>query len=93
MSGSLGSSSTTNGRHADDGLDAWLHELRDRLERGELAGLAPIDVGYGTGTIPADLTIKIMLADLDPTAMSRRSPPAARTDRLHPLVHTPLERC
>lgn len=44
---------------------AWVDDLRRRLERGELAGHPPIDVGAGTGNIPAELIIKIMLADLD----------------------------
>jgi len=43
----------------------WIENLRRRLERGDLASHPPVDVGHGTGDIPADLTISIMLADLD----------------------------
>jgi hypothetical protein len=51
-------------RPADD-LTGWIDELRDRLNRGDLAGHPPVDVGYGTGAMPAEQTIRIMLADLD----------------------------
>jgi hypothetical protein len=46
-------------------LAEWIAELRDRLHRGDLATLDPIDIGYGTYTLPAARTIQIMLADLD----------------------------
>ncbi len=49
----------------DDGLEAWIGELRDRLERGGLPGLGAVDVGYGTARLPTELTVRIMLADLD----------------------------
>jgi len=50
---------------ADDDLKAWITDLRARLERGEFADTPPVDLGYGTGPLPADGTIRIMLADLD----------------------------
>src|SRR3954452_16735901 len=50
---------------ADPGLSNWIDTLRRRLERGDLAGHPPVDIGDGTGDIPAELTIKIMLAALD----------------------------
>jgi hypothetical protein len=49
----------------DDSLGAWIAELRARLDRGDLAMLDPIDIGYGTYNLPAARTIQIMLADLD----------------------------
>jgi hypothetical protein len=49
----------------DDELTAWIAELRDRLDRGDLATLGPVDVGHGTDALPAQDTIRIMLADLD----------------------------
>jgi len=49
----------------DDDLKAWITELRARLARGEFADAPPVDLGYGTGPLPAEGTIRIMLADLD----------------------------
>ena len=49
----------------DDELAAWIAELRARLDRGELATLGPVDVGHGTQILPAQDTVRIMLADLD----------------------------
>ena len=49
----------------DDELAAWIADLRARLDRGELATLGPVDVGHGTDVLPAQDTIRIMLADLD----------------------------
>jgi hypothetical protein len=46
-------------------LDRWIDDLRDRLKRGDLVGLRPIELGYGTGHLPAETTVRIMLADLD----------------------------
>jgi hypothetical protein len=48
-----------------DGIAPWISELRDRLACGELAGLGPIDLGYGTGHLPGETTVRIMLSDLD----------------------------
>jgi hypothetical protein len=50
---------------SDDDLCAWIRALRDRCDRGELAGHPPVDIGYGTSTLPAEHTSRIMLADLD----------------------------
>ena len=44
---------------------AWIADLRARLDRGDLATLGPVDVGHGTDILPAQDTIRIMLADLD----------------------------
>jgi len=52
-------------REVEADLMAWIDDLRRRLERGDLAGHPPVDIGDGTGDIPAELTIKIMLAALD----------------------------
>jgi hypothetical protein len=49
----------------DDKLAAWIADLRARLHRGDLATLDPVDVGHGTDVLPAQDTIRIMLADLD----------------------------
>jgi len=49
----------------DDELAAWIVELRARLDRGELSMLGPVDVGHGTNALPAQDTVRIMLADLD----------------------------
>jgi hypothetical protein len=49
----------------DEGLGPWIRDLRGRVARGDLITLPPVDLGYGTGNMPADLTIRIMLADLD----------------------------
>ena len=49
----------------DDELAAWIADLRARLDRGDLATLDPVDIGHGTQVLPAQDTIRIMLADLD----------------------------
>jgi hypothetical protein len=49
----------------DSDLQAWITKLRARLERGEFTGAPPIDLGYGSGALPAADAIQIMLADLD----------------------------
>jgi hypothetical protein len=46
-------------------LERWIDGLRGRLERGDLADLEPFDVGDGTGHLPAEHTIRLMLAELD----------------------------
>ena len=46
-------------------LGVWIGRLRERLTRGELEGLSPLDLGYGAEILPARQTIRIMLADLD----------------------------
>jgi hypothetical protein len=48
-----------------DDLDVWIQELRGRLQRGELSGLGPVDVGYGTDSLRVELVVRIMLNDLD----------------------------
>ena len=52
-----------SGSEAEFGLLAWIGGLRHRLGSGELAGLGPIDVGYGP--VEAERLVRIMLADLD----------------------------
>ena len=49
----------------DSELAAWIADLRARLDRGDLATLGPVDVGHGTDILPAQDTVRIMLADLD----------------------------
>ena len=47
-------------------LTGWITDLRAHLDRGELATLAPVDLGYGM--MPAERIVRIMLADLDDLA-------------------------
>ena len=47
-----------------DAVAGWIDGLRERLERGDLASLAPIDLGDGV-LASGELTIRVMLADLD----------------------------
>jgi len=49
----------------DDGLDHWIRDLRGRLDRGDLAGIRPIDVGHGTAGLDGEVVIRILVADLD----------------------------
>lgn len=51
--------------HLNDDLTDWIAGLKNRLNRGDLAAHPPIDVGYGTERLPAEQTVRIMLADLD----------------------------
>lgn len=48
----------------DEGLDHWITDLRDRLERGDLGGLPPFDLGYGTRHLTGETTVRIMFSDL-----------------------------
>jgi hypothetical protein len=50
---------------ASDDLDGWIRDLRERLARGDLAGLGPVDLGHGTGNLPGETTVRVMLHDLD----------------------------
>jgi hypothetical protein len=69
----------------DDALVPWIHALRARLKRGDLADLGPIELGHGTGRLPGEVTIRTMLADLadlaDPHG-SAASDPCWRQERL-----------
>jgi len=58
-------SSTMSNAVPEGDLKTWIIELRARLECGEFADTPPVDLGYGTGPLPAEGTIRIMLADLD----------------------------
>ena len=53
---------------ADDGLDRWISDLRGHLERGDLMELPSFELGHGTGHLPGETTVRIMLADLDDLA-------------------------
>ena len=48
-----------------DDLAEWISDQRARLDRGDLATVAPIDIGHGTHVMPAAHLIRVMLADLD----------------------------
>jgi hypothetical protein len=43
----------------------WTVQLRERLATGELASLAPFDLGDGTEWLPGERTVRTMLADVD----------------------------
>jgi hypothetical protein len=69
-------------------LSRWIGTLPGRLARGELANLEPFDLGDGTGTLPGQTTIRIMLADLDhieqlPSNVHEPRTPFARLHDLH----------
>jgi hypothetical protein len=49
---------------SDDRLDGWIDALRNRLARGDLAVLPPIELGHGTRRLTGEVTVRIMLADL-----------------------------
>jgi hypothetical protein len=46
-------------------LEVWIEELRDGLQRGELAGRGPITLRDGSHLPDTALAAGIMLADLD----------------------------
>jgi hypothetical protein len=46
----------------------WIRALRGRVECGDLDGHPPIDLGHGTGGLPAKGMVHILLADLDSLA-------------------------
>jgi hypothetical protein len=50
---------------AGTGAIPWIRDLRVRLERGDLAGLGPLDLGYGPLPLPGELVVRIMLHDWD----------------------------
>jgi hypothetical protein len=45
-------------------LDPWIERLRSRVERGDLRAHPPLDLGGGTKDLPAERTVRLMLADL-----------------------------
>ena len=70
-----------------DGIVVWISELRGRHARGELDGLAPIDIGDGTEHFPTTHTVRIMLHDLDDlNAFDRR-----RRENGHPASDADVE--
>jgi hypothetical protein len=74
---------------SDGDLDRWIDDLRGHVERGDLSGLKPIELGHGTGRLRGETTVRIMLADLadlgDP-AGSAADDPAWRQERRHHLL-------
>jgi hypothetical protein len=46
-------------------LAAWIEQLRDGLQRGELAGRGPITLRDGSQLADTELAVRVMLADLD----------------------------
>ena len=83
---------------ADDDFDRWIADLHRRAERGDLADLPSFDVGAWTLRIPGEITVKIMLADLEhldtlPPSMSmvpdipaRRATLMGQFDRLRRII-------
>jgi hypothetical protein len=73
----------------DDDLDRWIRDLRTHLDRGDLAGLSPFDIGDGTLHITGERAIRIMLADLadldDPMGSTARDS-RVRDVRRHSLL-------
>jgi hypothetical protein len=48
-----------------DDLEAWIAELRNRLARGELAGLGSVDMGDDSVVLSGELLVRVTLADFD----------------------------
>jgi hypothetical protein len=46
-------------------LTRWIDALRERIARGRLDDLEPLDLGDGTRHLPGRVTVLVMLADLD----------------------------
>jgi hypothetical protein len=68
-----------------DDLARWISDLRDRLSRGTLMELPPLDLGHGTRRLPGETTVRVMLADfddLDDPAGSASHDPAWHRQRL-----------
>ena len=61
-----------------DPLTLWIADLHARLNAGDFDGLAPFELGHGTGHLPGETTIRIMLADLadleNPSGSARNDP-------------------
>jgi hypothetical protein len=60
-------------------LDAWIEELRGRLERGELRRFGVVELRDGSHTFTLEQAVRIMLADWDHLAAL---PPASYPDAL-----------
>jgi hypothetical protein len=72
---------------ADTGAIPWIQELRIRLMRGDLAGLGPLDLGYGPLPMPGELVVRIMLHDWDDLdAQARTGTPLIDRPRWDALV-------
>jgi hypothetical protein len=54
-------------------VDEVIEELRNHLADGTLADLGMVDLGNGR-SVPVELLVKILLADLDHESVSRRRP-------------------
>ena len=68
-----------------DDLGPWIASVKQRLERGELAELAPMAVLDGFPPLPGELFVRIMLADYDhydDLPPARRREPAIVRQRL-----------
>ncbi len=69
-----------------DNLAAFIADLRGRLDRGELAGQRPIDLGNGHTRADLELAVRVMLRDADCYASmkpeQRRRPITAAQRRL-----------
>ena len=68
-------------------LDAWITELRGRVDRGELDGLDPVDLD-GAAQLGTVAVVRIMLSDLDhygDLPPEQRRDPLVMARRLHLL--------
>ena len=73
----------------DAGLARWIEELRDRLARGDLDGVGPLELGYGTAPLPGKAVIRILLldwAELESPADPRDDDDAWRDERWRALL-------
>jgi hypothetical protein len=73
----------------DGSLDQLIHDLRRRLDSGELAALGPLDLGDGTAELPGETVVRVLLADLN--HLDRLTPRALgweeRHERRSELLH------
>src|SRR5690242_20532938 len=49
----------------DDSTEAWLEDLRSRLERGELHDIGPVDLGDGFELTGGEVAVREMFSALD----------------------------
>ena len=73
----------------DAELGRWIEELHERAGRGDLAGRGPLELGYGTGHLPGEVVVRILLldwADLEDPAGSWGGDAAWRDERRRALL-------
>ena len=68
-----------------DDLGPWIATVKERLARGEMADLGPMDVLNGFPPLPGELFVRIMVADYDhydDFPLARRREPTMVVQRL-----------